>query len=95
MTGLFGSTLKTVGKFKGLVRVMEDENEPDFLPKELMDQLLKPKNYKVRLYVLRGLKLAQMDVDIFGKPADSDPYLKVKLGKSKYKKKYFYHYIYF
>eukprot|EP01038_Epipyxis_sp_PR26KG_P004421 gene4421-6250_t len=82
--GIFGSTVKTVGKFKGLVRVIENENDPDFLPKELMDQLLKPNHYKVRLYCLRGLALAQMDTDIFGRAADSDPYLKVHLGKDKF-----------
>ena len=75
--GILGSSLKVVGKFKGLIRVMMSENEPSLLPKELLDSLLKPKGYKVRLYVLNVMKITGVDRDMFGKPAKSDPYLKV------------------
>lgn len=99
VNGLFGSTLKTVGKVKGLVRVYrlrkqrsdgslepEDEvggygSDEPLLGKDLMDQLMNPKKYKIRLYVLRGVKLAKMDVDMWGNASGSDPYLLVNLGK--------------
>jgi hypothetical protein len=51
--GMFGRKLKVVGKFKGLIRVKENKNDPDIFSPELMDMLMKPKLYKVRLYVLR------------------------------------------
>lgn len=76
--GMFGSTLKVVGRFKGLVRVMLAANEAPLFD---MDKLLKPQAYVYRLYVLRGLKLAPMDVDFKGRPSASDPYLRVLLGK--------------
>ena len=75
---ILGNTLKVVGRFKGLVRVMLREDEPALFD---MDQLLKPQGYKIRLYVLRGLNLTPMDVGFGGRPGKSDPYLKVKLGK--------------
>ena len=75
--GMLGSSLKVVGKFKGLIRVMTSENEPSLLPKELLDSLLKPKGYKIRLYVLNAVGITGVDRDMFGKPAKSDPYLKV------------------
>ena len=77
----FGHTFKIVGKLKGLVRVMENENDPPMFPEDIMSMLLKPKAYKVRLYVLRATNLTGMDLDIFGNIAKSDPYLKVSLGK--------------
>lgn len=81
---MFGNTMKVVGRLKGLVRVMLTENEPSLLSEELMKQLLKPEKYAVRLYCLTGKGLAAMDVDMKGNPANSDPYLKVKLGKEKF-----------
>ena len=78
VNGLFGSTLKVVGKLKGLVRIIENKDEPPLLSKELMEQLLSPEKYKIRLYVTRGISLAAMDVDIMGRPANSDPYLKAR-----------------
>jgi len=78
---LFGHSFKVVGKLKGLVRVMESENDPPMFPQDIMDMLLKPKAYKVRLYVLRATNLTGMDLDMFGNIAKSDPYLKVTLGK--------------
>ena len=60
---------KRAGVFKGLIRVVFEEN-----PKPLFDlqRLLRPQNYVVRVYVLRGLRLQSLDDG--GK---SDPYLKV------------------
>eukprot|EP00604_Paraphysomonas_vestita_P002816 CAMPEP_0174818892 /NCGR_PEP_ID=MMETSP1107-20130205/1828_1 /TAXON_ID=36770 /ORGANISM="Paraphysomonas vestita, Strain GFlagA" /LENGTH=1810 /DNA_ID=CAMNT_0016031457 /DNA_START=453 /DNA_END=5885 /DNA_ORIENTATION=- len=75
---VLGNTLKVVGKFKGLVRVMLEENEPALFD---MTALLKPQQYKVRLYVLAGKNLTPMDMGFGGRPGKSDPYLKVKLGK--------------
>jgi hypothetical protein len=81
---MFGNTLKVVGRLKGLVRVMMDEKEPPLLSEELMKQLLKPEKYVVRLYALTGKGLAAMDLNMAGQPANSDPYLKVSLGKDKF-----------
>ena len=81
---MFGHSFKIVGKLKGLVRVMETENDEPMFPKDIMDMLLKPKAYKVRLYVLRATNLTGMDLDMFGNIAKSDPYLKVTLGKFKH-----------
>lgn len=78
---MLGNTLKVVGRLKGLVRVMQDENEPPLLSEALMKQLLKPEKYVVRLYCLTGRGIAAMDLDMMGNPASSDPYLKVSLGK--------------
>ena len=50
---LFGNTIKTVGKMKALIRVMETEDEAPLLSAAMMDQLMKPKPYVVRLYVLK------------------------------------------
>jgi hypothetical protein len=77
--GVLGSTFKVVGKFKGLIRVTEDTATP-LLPKEVMDMLIKPRPYKIRLYVLRAIGLAKKDFNLDGSPAPSDPYLKVKLN---------------
>jgi hypothetical protein len=75
---ILGNTLKVVGRFKGLVRVMLNADEPPLFD---LDQLLKPQGYKIRLYVLRGTNLTPMDVGFGGRPGKSDPYLMVKLGK--------------
>jgi hypothetical protein len=80
----FGHTLRKTGVFKGLIRIMENESDPPMFNEQLMDQLLKPKPYKVRLYLIEADKLADMDMDITGKPAASDPYVKIKLGKWKF-----------
>eukprot|EP01029_Cantina_marsupialis_P007661 TRINITY_DN1863_c0_g1_i1.p1 TRINITY_DN1863_c0_g1~~TRINITY_DN1863_c0_g1_i1.p1 ORF type:complete len:1949 (+),score=644.05 TRINITY_DN1863_c0_g1_i1:310-5847(+) len=67
------STKREVGKLRCIIRVVTDANEP--FPVDL-DKLLKPKDYKIRLYCLRGVSLQPMDDD-----GTSDVYLKVKLGK--------------
>ena len=75
VNGLFGSTLKVVGKFKGLIRIMENKDEPPLIA---LDQLLKPQGYKIRLYALKANNLTAMDMGIGGRPGKSDPYLKVR-----------------
>jgi len=116
---LFGSTLKCVGKLKGLITVVakrsnsnssnsgggntgakkrksiknvyvdsDSEDEVELTPEEkeqkqrrdgFIKSLLNPEKYVVRLYCLTGKGLAAMDLNIFGQPANSDPYLKVCL----------------
>ena len=63
---------------------MLTENDPPMFPEEIMSMMLKPKPYKVRLYVLRASSLTGMDLDMFGNIAKSDPYLKISLGKIKH-----------
>ncbi|CBN78812.1 conserved unknown protein [Ectocarpus siliculosus] len=98
--GIGGSTLKKVGKLKCIVRVTEGDpdDEPLFVDKKsfptlakakarndiILAELLKPKGYKVRLYILQALNLTPMDIGIGGRPGKSDPYLKVKLGKESF-----------
>lgn len=79
--GLLGSTVKVVGKFKGLIRILASPDEPPLFD---LAQLLNPKGYRVRLYVLRALKLTAMDMGFGGRPGLSDPYLKAVLGKEKF-----------
>eukprot|EP01029_Cantina_marsupialis_P007665 TRINITY_DN1863_c0_g1_i5.p1 TRINITY_DN1863_c0_g1~~TRINITY_DN1863_c0_g1_i5.p1 ORF type:complete len:706 (+),score=277.15 TRINITY_DN1863_c0_g1_i5:401-2518(+) len=69
------STLKQVGLLRCIIRVITDENEPFPLP---LDKILKPREYKVRLYCLRGISLQPMDDD-----GTSDVYLETKIGKTK------------
>lgn len=78
--GMLGSTLKCVGYVKGIVRVVEDKDHLDKFPlldQKRMDELLKPKKYVIRIYALNAVSLAAKDVDIFGNPSNSDPYIKV------------------
>ena len=48
---------------------------------QILHELLLPKGYRVRLYVLQGMNLTPMDLGIGGRPGKSDPYVMVKLGK--------------
>jgi hypothetical protein len=85
VNGFLGSKIKTVGRLKGLVRIVEQKETIDkepLLPETLMQELLKPKQYVARLYVLQGKNLEAVDKDIFGNVDNSDPYLKVHLGKN-------------
>lgn len=76
-----GQGLKVVGKFKGLVRVIEDPaTAVPFFEESVLENLLNPKGYKIRLYVLKGRGFPS-DKDMFGKSTPSDPYLRVTLGK--------------
>ena len=75
-----GSTKRSVGCFKGLIRVLEQEPKKEDAPFEL-ESLLKPQSYKIRLYTLRGIGFTPMDPGWNGRPGKSDPYLKVDLGK--------------
>ena len=81
---LSGKSFKIVGKLKGLIRVMESEDDEPMFPEEILNMLLKPKPYKIRLYMLRATNLTGMDLDMFGNIAKSDPYIKVTLGKFKF-----------
>ncbi len=82
--GLLGSTLKVVGIFKGIVRIIEDADAEPLFSKDQMKDLFKPQKYKVRLYCIKATNLTPMDVSIFGRPAKSDPYIRVNLGKFKF-----------
>lgn len=114
---MFGSTLKCVGKLKGLITVVakrtrssgsagggnakkrksimnvyvdsDSEDEVELTPEQaeakqrrdlFIRSLLNPEKYVVRLYCLTGKGLAAMDLNIFGQPANSDPYLKVSVA---------------
>ncbi|EQC29478.1 hypothetical protein SDRG_12726 [Saprolegnia diclina VS20] len=72
------STFHIAGIFKGLVRVILDENEPPLIN---MEKLLNPLPYQVRVYVLNGSNFAPMDPSLDGTPGKSDPYLILRLGK--------------
>jgi hypothetical protein len=79
--GMFGGgDLRSVGCFKGLIRVLDHEPTKEEAPFDLQ-ALLKPQSYKVRLYVLRAMALTPMDPGWMGRPGKSDPYLRVELGK--------------
>jgi hypothetical protein len=78
---ILGNTMKVIGRFKGLIRVMLEADEPPLFD---MASLLKPQQYKIRLYVLAGKNLTPMDMGFGGRPGKSDPYLKVRLGKEIY-----------
>jgi hypothetical protein len=77
----FTDKFRIVGRMKGLIRVLEREDEEPLFD---LHNLLKPQNYKIRLYVLRGIGLTPMDEGWGGRPGKSDPYLKVTLGKEKF-----------
>lgn len=75
-----GGIYKIAGQFKGLIRVIEREDEKPLID---LDTLLKPLPYEVRVYVLDGAGFAPMDMGLNGRPGKSDPYLRLKLGKTK------------
>ncbi|KAA0148152.1 hypothetical protein FNF31_07464 [Cafeteria roenbergensis] len=66
------STLRRVGVFKGIVRVVKD---PDAEPEAGWAKILEPKEYEVRAYVLQGYGMRPMD-----RNRRSDCYLVGKLG---------------
>ncbi|CAI5732253.1 unnamed protein product [Peronospora destructor] len=71
---------KMAGYFKGLIRVIEREDEtPLFDLKTLLQTL----PYEVRVYVLDGVGFAPMDLGLNGRPGKSDPYLRLTLGNQK------------
>ncbi|KAJ8550633.1 hypothetical protein ON010_g10436 [Phytophthora cinnamomi] len=71
---------KMAGYFKGLIRVIEREDEKPLLD---FDTLLQTLPYEVRIYVLDGIGFAPMDIGLNGRPGKSDPYLRLKLGDKK------------
>ena len=53
--------MKQVGVFKGLIRIKLGNNPTDeIFSKEVLDQLLKPKAYAIRLYLLDAKGLTPM-----------------------------------
>lgn len=69
------SSLKGVGIFKGMIRLVKTGDQA--CPLDLRT-LLNPRPFVVRVYVLKGRGLTPMDSD--GK---ADPYVRLKLGKTK------------
>lgn len=65
------STLRTVGYFKGLIRIIKSADVP---PPFDMRKLFVPRPYVVRVYVMDGDHV---------QPSDGDPFLKLKLGNVK------------
>jgi len=78
--GSWGGEMRSVGRLKGLFRVMDHEPTKEEAPFDL-SALLKPQNYKVRFYILKAFALEAMDEGWGGKPGKSDPYLAIQLGK--------------
>lgn len=60
--GFLGSTVKEIGRLKCLIRVMRnlDDEPPKKWTQEILDNILKPKGCKIRLYALRLVGLAPM-----------------------------------
>lgn len=71
---------KMAGLFKGLIRVIEREDEKPLLD---FDTLLRSLPYEIRVYVLDGAGFAPMDIGLNGRPGKSDPYLRLTLGKQR------------
>ena len=70
--------------FKGLIRISESEDAPPIMEEDKLQQLLKPQQYKLRLYVLKATQLAARDQAFMGRPGRSDPYILVRLGNNLY-----------
>mmetsp|Transcript_9637 Transcript_9637/g.30891 ORF Transcript_9637/g.30891 Transcript_9637/m.30891 type:complete len:1963 (-) Transcript_9637:92-5980(-) len=67
------STLRQVGVFKAIIRVLDQD--PLTVAETIPLKLLREARYTVRLYVIRGQNLQPVDGN------SCDPYLRVKLGK--------------
>eukprot|EP00455_Lapot_gusevi_P005654 TRINITY_DN1241_c0_g1_i9.p2 TRINITY_DN1241_c0_g1~~TRINITY_DN1241_c0_g1_i9.p2 ORF type:complete len:435 (-),score=156.41 TRINITY_DN1241_c0_g1_i9:61-1365(-) len=68
----FGNEFRRVGAFKGLVRLTDSKDSDNGLN---LNELLRPKEVFVRVYILQGHRLNPKDSD-----GSSDPYLIVKLA---------------
>mmetsp|Transcript_19079 Transcript_19079/g.72115 ORF Transcript_19079/g.72115 Transcript_19079/m.72115 type:complete len:2052 (-) Transcript_19079:79-6234(-) len=77
-----GEKRKVAAIFKGLIRVLQFEDDPPMFEENVLQAILKPEQYKVRLYVLRATNLPALDQAFMGRPGKSDPFLRVKLGKN-------------
>ncbi len=78
---LFGksnNTVRCTGLFKGMIRIMEKEDDPALFD---LKELLAVNDYVCRVYVLDGKGFTPMDVTMTGGQGKSDPYLKLKVGK--------------
>mmetsp|Transcript_4050 Transcript_4050/g.3879 ORF Transcript_4050/g.3879 Transcript_4050/m.3879 type:complete len:713 (+) Transcript_4050:1971-4109(+) len=72
------STVRSAGKFKGLIRIQGDINSPqndEF--DRIAKSLLVKTDVLVRVYVLNAFNLAQKDL-----ASPSDPFIKISLGKN-------------
>ncbi|KAJ0392886.1 hypothetical protein P43SY_002490 [Pythium insidiosum] len=65
-------TFRAVGRFKGLIRLLKNSDEPALFD---LDQFLSPQPYLVRVYVLDALNLTPKDEN-----NKCDPYLRISLG---------------
>lgn len=72
----FESPRRNVGSLKALVRLSMDQHPPGGIN---ISELISPSDLYVRVYILKGAGLTPMD-----RSGKSDPYLKVKLGKTKF-----------
>ncbi|KDO20674.1 hypothetical protein SPRG_13426 [Saprolegnia parasitica CBS 223.65] len=70
--GVAKSTYRAVGKFKGLIRILNSRSDAPLFD---LEALLNPQPYVVRVYVLDAFALQPKDPN--GK---SDPYLRLKVG---------------
>eukprot|EP00742_Colponemidia_sp_Colp-10_P008749 GILJ01009495.1.p1 GENE.GILJ01009495.1~~GILJ01009495.1.p1 ORF type:complete len:1395 (+),score=268.10 GILJ01009495.1:46-4230(+) len=71
------SNRRGVGKFKGVIRVRPPkEIDEDKSDEKLLREILAPRKFLVRLYVLEGVNIMPKDAG-----SASDPYLQIKLGK--------------
>ncbi|KAG7378050.1 hypothetical protein PHYPSEUDO_010611 [Phytophthora pseudosyringae] len=80
-SGQSAGTYRSVGKFKGIVRVLKSRDE---LPLFDLDQFLNPQPYLVRVYVLDALNVHPKDVN-----NRCDPYLRVSLGDGRRREQMF------
>ncbi|KAH7491166.1 Dysferlin [Phytophthora ramorum] len=74
-------TYRSVGKFKGIVRVLKSRDEPPLFD---LEQFLNPQPYLVRVYVLDALNLHPKDAN-----NRCDPYLRVSLGDGRRREQLF------
>lgn len=56
--GILGANLKSVGVFKGVVRLCDTASEPSPVD---MDALLSPRTHVIRVYVLNGQRIQPKD----------------------------------
>ncbi|KAJ6247531.1 c2 calcium-dependent membrane targeting [Anaeramoeba flamelloides] len=72
------NTVRSVGKFKGKIKVYDTPNMEDLDEPDNLQELFKPTKMVVRVYVLRGMQLVPKDSNGL-----SDPYIVVSNGKKK------------
>ena len=70
------SSLKKVGYFKGLIRLMREQEDSGDNPHVDLKAILAPRAYSVRVYIMDCFNVQPMDSN-----GTSDPYLTLSLGK--------------